>query len=60
MRLTPIPSNKMFRRNAFLIHGDSITAPGTASAGCIIFNSGPRKKIWDLAQKHSDYILVVR
>jgi hypothetical protein len=36
MRLTPDPTNEMFGRSAFLIHGDSIKAPGTASEGCII------------------------
>lgn len=34
--LTPDPLNKMFGRSGFLIHGDSIVAPGTASEGCII------------------------
>lgn len=30
--------NKMFGRSGFLIHGDSILKPGTASRGCIILN----------------------
>lgn len=36
LRLDPDPSNNMFGRSAFLIHGDSIKLPGTASNGCII------------------------
>lgn len=36
MRLTPAKENEMFGRSDFLIHGDSKTAPGTASHGCII------------------------
>jgi|SRR5277367_3202942 len=36
MRLTPDPKNEMFGRDGFLIHGDSIENPGTASEGCII------------------------
>jgi hypothetical protein len=32
--LTPDPSNEMFGRSAFLVHGDNKT--GTASEGCII------------------------
>lgn len=36
LALTPDPSNQMYGRSAFLIHGDSIAAPGTASHGCII------------------------
>lgn len=34
--LNPDPQNKMFGRSGFLIHGDSVTHPGTASLGCII------------------------
>lgn len=34
--LAPDESNVMFGRSAFLIHGDSIAHPGTASEGCII------------------------
>ena len=34
--LTPAPENEMHGRTAFLIHGDSVVAPGTASTGCII------------------------
>lgn len=43
--LTPDPSNTMFGRYGFLIHGDSIVAPGTASEGCIIMPRGVREAI---------------
>jgi Protein of unknown function (DUF2778) len=36
LRLTPAPTNSMFGRDGFLIHGDSVENPGTASHGCII------------------------
>jgi hypothetical protein len=36
MRLTPAKTNNMFGRRGFMIHGDSIARPGTASTGCII------------------------
>lgn len=36
MHLIPDPENEMFGRDGFLIHGDSIKEPGTASEGCII------------------------
>lgn len=36
LALTPDPKNEMYGRSGFLIHGDSIAAPGTASHGCII------------------------
>lgn len=34
--LHPHIGNQMFGRDAFLMHGDSKSAPGTASKGCII------------------------
>lgn len=40
MPLAPMPYTNTFGRSGFLIHGDSVTAPGTASHGCIIL---PRK-----------------
>jgi hypothetical protein len=35
-RLIPDPADEMFGRSGFLMHGDSISVPGTASEGCII------------------------
>jgi hypothetical protein len=34
--LTPDPSNQMFGRAGFWMHGDNIHSPGTASEGCVI------------------------
>lgn len=45
MPLIPNPEDDMFGRSGFLIHGDSIGAPGTASKGCIIFIRDIRQKI---------------
>ena len=36
MPLIPSPTNEMFGRSEFLIHGDSLEHPGAASEGCII------------------------
>lgn len=44
--LSPHPSNLMYDRSGFLIHGDSVTEPGTASEGCIILNRTERELIW--------------
>lgn len=46
MRLAPDPSNRMFGRSAFMIHGD-LAAPrsGQASEGCIILNRAARQEI---------------
>lgn len=45
MQLTPEPGNVMFGRASFLIHGDRIKEPGTASQGCIILSRGLREFI---------------
>jgi len=43
--LTPDKNNEMYGRGSFLIHGDSIANPGTASNGCIILPRMVRMKI---------------
>jgi hypothetical protein len=45
LRLTPDSNNDMCGRDGFLIHGDSIAHPGTASHGCIILNRTERNLI---------------
>lgn len=45
--LTPDPQNEMFGRAGFLIHGDSIAHPGTASHGCLILPRPIRSLIAD-------------
>ena len=45
LRLTPARTNSMFGRDGFLIHGDSVEHPGTASHGCIILPRGVREAI---------------
>lgn len=47
MHLTPDPSNDMCGRSAFMIHGDSVVHPGTASEGCIIQARPVRQQIWN-------------
>ena len=46
LRLTHDPGNEMFGRDGFLIHGDSVSEPGTASLGCIILPRMIRWAIW--------------
>lgn len=46
LRLIPDPANEMFGRAGFLIHGDSIKSPGTASQGCIVVSREAREHIW--------------
>lgn len=45
MRLVPSPSNEMFGRGDFLIHGDTAAQNHTASHGCIILPHDVRVKI---------------
>jgi hypothetical protein len=45
--LTPDDGNEMFGRGGFLIHGDSIHNPGTASLGCIVLPRLVRRMIWE-------------
>lgn len=56
LRLQPSVSNNMFGRAGFLIHGDSIREPGTASNGCIVAAPDKRKIIWESGDKE----LIVR
>jgi hypothetical protein len=43
--LTPDPANEMFGRAGFLMHGDSVVEPGTASRGCIIMGRPVRDQV---------------
>lgn len=55
MRLTPDPTNEMYGRAGFLMHGDSVEHPGAASEGCIIMPRDVRKTVWN----SDDHQLVV-
>jgi hypothetical protein len=49
--LTPDPGNEMFGRSAFLMHGDSVVDPGTASRGCIIMSRAVRTEVAESGDK---------
>ena len=46
LHLVPGEQTNTFGRAGFLIHGDSIKEPGTASKGCIILPRPIRERIW--------------
>jgi hypothetical protein len=46
IRLIPVAPVHTYGRDGFLIHGDSIAAPGTASHGCIIIGRLHREQVW--------------
>ena len=56
LRLTPDEDNEMYGRSAFLIHGDSISKPGTASRGCIILARSIREEIWDSGDRRLEVV----
>lgn len=45
MRLTPDPSNNMYGRGGFLIHGDNSRGDRSASEGCVIMNRNVRNQV---------------
>jgi hypothetical protein len=47
LKLIPDPTNQMFGRSDFLMHGDSIENPGCASKGCIIMPRNIRERVWN-------------
>jgi hypothetical protein len=47
LMLAPAPSTNTFGRSHFLMHGDSINAPGTASKGCIVMPRTAREQVWN-------------
>ena len=55
MALEPLPGTDTYGRSAFMIHGDSVKAPGQASHGCVILPRNVREMIW----KSGDHLLEV-
>ena len=47
LRLRPCEGTDTHGRSGFLIHGDSLSAPGTASHGCIVLPRAIRRAIWE-------------
>jgi hypothetical protein len=59
IRLHPAATNQMFGRAGFLIHGDSRSAPGTASQGCMIEAHDERVYIARMIETGDDQFEVV-
>ena len=57
MVLTADAEDEEFGRNGFLIHGDNIHEPGTASHGCIILPSFARHRIAESADDRLEVIV---
>ena len=59
MRLIPDPSNEMFGRNSFFLHGDSTEHPGLASHGCIVMPRAVREQFWSTCKDHRIEVVTV-
>jgi hypothetical protein len=46
LSLIPSSSNQMFGRSGFLIHGDSVQAPGSSSQGSVVLSRTARGQIY--------------
>lgn len=47
LHLQPEPGTETFGRAGFLMHGDNVAHPGTASQGCIIMPRHVRETVWE-------------
>jgi hypothetical protein len=56
LQLEPGDGTDTLGRSAFLIHGDSIKAPGTASEGCIIMPRAVRQAVWDSGDRDLEVV----
>ena len=56
LRLEPNEGTDTLGRSGFLIHGDSIRKPGTASRGCVILARPVRGAIWESGD--TDFVVV--
>ena len=59
MALTPAPTNQMFGRSGFFIHGDNAEQNFTASDGCIVCGPQIRQQIADLVLSGEDQLTVI-
>lgn len=56
MRLHPKPGTMTYGRSGFMIHGDSVSNPGSASEGCIILAPTIRHRIWNSGDRNLEVV----
>lgn len=54
--LEPDHANEMFSRSGFLLHGDSLAHPGSASEGCIVIALEIRHNVWDSEDRRLEVV----
>jgi hypothetical protein len=59
LRLEPAAATNTFGRSGFLMHGDSIEAPGCASHGCIIMSRTVREQVWNSGDTDLEVVAVL-
>lgn len=52
LKLDPAPVTNTFGRSGFLMHGDSVSSPGTASKGCIVMPRSVREHVWNTGDRY--------
>jgi hypothetical protein len=57
MRLHPVPGTELFGRDGFLVHGDSASAPGTASHGCVVLPRVDRMRIGESGDEDLEVVI---
>jgi hypothetical protein len=56
LTLNPAIGTNAFGRSGFLMHGDSVTACGTASKGCVILPRNAREQIWNSGDRDLEVV----
>ena len=51
LTLRPASATETFGRSGFLMHGDSIEAPGCASHGCVVLPRPAREQVWNSGER---------
>jgi hypothetical protein len=56
LTLIPSANTNTFGRAGFLMHGDSLHAPGCASKGCIIMSRTTREQVWNSGDRDLEVV----
>ena len=59
LTLEPAAATNTFGRGGFLMHGDSIESPGSASHGCIIMPRAVREQVWNSGDRDLQVVAVM-
>jgi hypothetical protein len=59
LTLEPANGTNTFGRSGFLMHGDSIEAPGCASHGCVIMPRAVREQVWNSGDRELQVVAIM-